>query len=180
MSVVSSHFSNHISVNCCRIPREDWGTLGNIREPPPLGNPPLNNPIKLSPLSLPQISVLCKKAPHLRWSLRCLRRFFWGKREVWQWIFWGYNSITCLELEYKTNIIYVYVQICIQICKCKYIYIHKFIYIYILNIPLHPYIVELMTMDFLNIYRWWNDYPVMYHISDQPLGYRTHNIVGDP
>ena len=24
-----------------RIPREDWGTLGNIREPPP----PLNNPI---------------------------------------------------------------------------------------------------------------------------------------
>ena len=30
-----------------RIPREDWGTLGNIREPPPLGTPPpLNNPIK--------------------------------------------------------------------------------------------------------------------------------------
>ena len=28
-----------------RIPREDWGTLGNIREPPPLGTPPLNNPI---------------------------------------------------------------------------------------------------------------------------------------
>ena len=23
-----------------RIPREDWGTLGNIREPPPLGTPP--------------------------------------------------------------------------------------------------------------------------------------------
>ena len=30
-----------------RIPREDWGTLGNIREPPPLGPPPLNNPINL-------------------------------------------------------------------------------------------------------------------------------------
>ena len=29
-----------------RIPGEDWGTLGNIREPPPLGPPPLNNPIK--------------------------------------------------------------------------------------------------------------------------------------
>ena len=29
-----------------RIPREDWGTLGKIREPPPLGTPPLNNPIK--------------------------------------------------------------------------------------------------------------------------------------
>ena len=28
-----------------RIPREDWGTLGKIREPPPLGPPPLNNPI---------------------------------------------------------------------------------------------------------------------------------------
>ena len=27
-----------------RIPREDWGTLGKIREPPPLGTPPLNNP----------------------------------------------------------------------------------------------------------------------------------------
>ena len=27
-----------------RIPREDWGTLGKIREPPPLGTP-LNNPI---------------------------------------------------------------------------------------------------------------------------------------
>ena len=27
-----------------RIPREDWGTLGNIRETPPL-EPPLNNPI---------------------------------------------------------------------------------------------------------------------------------------
>ena len=27
-----------------RIPREDWGTLGKIREPPPLGPPPLNNP----------------------------------------------------------------------------------------------------------------------------------------
>ena len=25
--------------------REDWGTLGNIREPPPLGPSPLNNPI---------------------------------------------------------------------------------------------------------------------------------------
>ena len=24
---------------------EDWGTLGNIRETPPLGTPPLNNPI---------------------------------------------------------------------------------------------------------------------------------------
>ena len=23
-----------------RIPREDWGTLGKIREPPPLGTPP--------------------------------------------------------------------------------------------------------------------------------------------
>ena len=30
-----------------RIPREDWGTLGNIRETPPLGPPPLNNPIML-------------------------------------------------------------------------------------------------------------------------------------
>ena len=29
-----------------RIPRQDWGTLGKIREPPPLGTPPLNNPIK--------------------------------------------------------------------------------------------------------------------------------------
>ena len=28
-----------------RIPKEDWGTLGKIREPPPLGTPPLNNPI---------------------------------------------------------------------------------------------------------------------------------------
>ena len=27
-----------------RIPREDWGTLGNIREPLPL-DPPLRNPI---------------------------------------------------------------------------------------------------------------------------------------
>ena len=24
---------------------EDWGKLGNIREPPPLNNPPVNNPI---------------------------------------------------------------------------------------------------------------------------------------
>ncbi len=40
---------------CCRVPKggvqgggvtgEDWGTLGKIREPPPLGTPPLNNPI---------------------------------------------------------------------------------------------------------------------------------------
>ena len=30
-----------------RIPKEDWGTLGNIRETPPLG-PPLNNPIKFT------------------------------------------------------------------------------------------------------------------------------------
>ena len=29
-----------------RIPREDWGTLGKIREPPALG-PPLNNPINV-------------------------------------------------------------------------------------------------------------------------------------
>ena len=29
-----------------RIPREDWGTLGKTREPPPLGTP-LNNPIIL-------------------------------------------------------------------------------------------------------------------------------------
>ena len=28
-----------------RVPAEDWGTLGKIREPPPLGTPPLNNPI---------------------------------------------------------------------------------------------------------------------------------------
>ena len=28
-----------------RIPTKDWGTLGKIREPPPLGTPPLNNPI---------------------------------------------------------------------------------------------------------------------------------------
>ena len=28
-----------------RIPREDLGTLGNIRETPPLGPTPLNNPI---------------------------------------------------------------------------------------------------------------------------------------
>ena len=31
-----------------RIPREDWGTLGKIREPPPW-NPPLSNPI-ITPL----------------------------------------------------------------------------------------------------------------------------------
>ncbi len=30
-----------------RIPREDWETLGKIREPPPLG-PPLNNPKNIS------------------------------------------------------------------------------------------------------------------------------------
>ena len=30
-----------------RIPREDWGTLGKIREPPPLGTP-LNNPITVA------------------------------------------------------------------------------------------------------------------------------------
>ena len=30
-----------------RIPREDWGTLVKIREPPPLGTPPLNNPIRI-------------------------------------------------------------------------------------------------------------------------------------
>ena len=28
-----------------RIRREDWGTLGKIREPPSLGTPPLKNPI---------------------------------------------------------------------------------------------------------------------------------------
>ena len=31
-----------------RIPREDWGTLGKIREPPPLGTPPLNNPSNIN------------------------------------------------------------------------------------------------------------------------------------
>ena len=31
-----------------RIPREDWGTLGNIRETPPLGPPRLNKPLKIS------------------------------------------------------------------------------------------------------------------------------------
>ena len=31
-----------------RIPREDWGSLGKIREPPPLGTPPPpNNPINV-------------------------------------------------------------------------------------------------------------------------------------
>ena len=35
-----------------RIPWEFWGTLGNIREPPPLGPPLLNNPIMVANCNL--------------------------------------------------------------------------------------------------------------------------------
>ena len=37
------HFNHPKIIGFSRITREDWGTLGNIRESPPLGPPPLNN-----------------------------------------------------------------------------------------------------------------------------------------
>ena len=54
MGIVKGHYNCRVpkggvfkgggSWGSLRIPREDWGTLGKIRDPPPW-NPPLNNPI---------------------------------------------------------------------------------------------------------------------------------------